>query len=84
MRIAILNNAANYLYFNVNFAKYLQTFGNQVTFINCDKFISRQLHKKGLITNQYPKNESLISYYNEDAHLIRYFKRLNSFKKQRI
>ncbi len=78
MKIGIINNAANYLYFNVNFAKYLQAFGNEVVFLNTDKFISRQVEKKGLAVNQYPKSKNQISYYNENSGLIKYFKRLNN------
>ena len=76
MKIAILNNAANYLYFNVNFAKYLERFEHDVIFLNTDLFISRQLKKHNLKVEKYDKNADLIDYYNDNSDIIKYFKRL--------
>ena len=45
MKIAIINNAANYLQFNINLGNYLTEFGNDVLFLNCDKYIKSQLKK---------------------------------------
>ncbi len=84
MKIAILNNAANYLYFNVNIAKYLEMFDNEVLFLNTDKFISKQLKKHNLKVEKYLKEVPSVDFYNENSELIRYFKRiynLNSFDK---
>ena len=76
MRIAILNNAANYLYFNVNFAKYLERFEHDVIFLNTDIFIGRQLKKHNLKVEKYDKSADLINYYNDNSDIIKYFKRL--------
>ena len=76
MKIAILNNAANYLYFNVNFAKYLERFEHDVIFLNTDIFIGRQLKKHNLKVEKYNKSADLIDYYNDNSDIIKYFKRL--------
>lgn len=80
MKIAILNNAANYLYFNVNLAKYLQHFEHEVVFLNTDKFISRQLQKKHLKVVKYNNTNPIIHQYKEDSDLIVYYKRLNNIQ----
>jgi len=76
MKIAILNNAANYLNFNVNFAKYLEKFNYQVVFPNADKFIGKQIRKNDLITEKYPKIQKITNYYNKNSNIIKYLKRL--------
>lgn len=78
MRIAILNNAANYLDFNVNLAKYLELFNHTVVFLNTDKFIRRQLIKYNLLVEEYPRINSNETehYYTKDSDIIRYFKRI--------
>lgn len=80
MKIAILNNAANYLYFNVNFAKYLESFDNEVVFLNTDKFISKQLQKHNLKVKKYSKINKLFAFYNENSNIIKYLKRLHNIK----
>lgn len=80
MKIAILNNASNYLYFNVNFAKYLQQFDNELVFLNADKFIARQLLKKNLKTSRYKVGYPIISYYHTNSDLIKYYQRLNNIE----
>lgn len=80
MKIAILNNAANYLYFNVNFAKYLERFNNEVVFLNTDRFISKQLRYHGLTVEMYSKTKSFESYYSENSDLIKYLQRLYNIK----
>jgi capsular polysaccharide export protein len=76
MKIAILNNAANYLDFNVNLAKYFELFDIQTVFLNTDKFIKRQLQKNDLRVEDYPKLNNYESYYNQDSDIIKYFKRI--------
>lgn len=76
MKIAILNNAANYLDFNINLAKYLELFNNHVVFLNTDKFIKRQLVKNNLRVENYPKIDSFETYYNKDFDIIQYYKRI--------
>jgi capsular polysaccharide export protein len=76
MKIAILNNAANYLYFNVNFTKYLERSGYETVFLNTDLFIKRQLKKHNIKVDDYKKTGHCIDYYNEDSGIIKYLKRL--------
>ncbi len=76
MKIAFINNAANYLYFNVNFAKYLETFGHTAVFLNTDRFIGRQLRKHKLRVDTYPKVKEPIEKYGDDSGIIRYLKQL--------
>lgn len=80
MKIAILNNAANYLYFNVNFAKYLEKFNYEVVFLNTDNFIGKHLKKHGLNVENYTKIKSQKKYYNENSDIIKYLKRTYKLK----
>ncbi len=80
MKIVILNNAANYLYFNINFAKYIEKFGNEAFFLNTDRFITKQLEKNNLKVKKYKKSIVSIDYYNKKSDIIKYFKRLYNLK----
>lgn len=78
MRIGIINNAANYLYFNVNLARYLKMWRHDVVFLNTDRFIRKYLLQSGLNAPKYPKikKQERINYYGENSELIRYYARL--------
>ncbi len=80
MNIAIINNAANYLVFNVNLAKYLAKKNITTTFLNCDLFISKQLKKHGFNVVNYEKINSSNSYYSKDSDIIVYYKRVFRIK----
>lgn len=68
MRIGIINNAANYLYFNVNLARYLKMWRHDVVFLNTDRFIRKYLLQSGLNAPKYPKikKQERINYYGEN------------------
>ena len=76
MEIAILNNAANYLDFNINLARYFNKKGIETTFLNCDLFITKQLRKFELNTDNYKSLKSSKKYYSEDSDIIRYYERV--------
>ncbi len=81
MKIGIINNAANYLKFNVNLGNYLKEFGNEVVFLNCDKYIKSQLKKYQHQTVDYPQSEEKTNLpYHESSAIVRYYKRLYNLK----
>lgn len=82
MKTAILNNAANFLYFNINFSKYLENFFHEIIFLNCDKFIESRFKKAFCKTAKYKKNYVIIDYYNKDSEIIKYFSRIYGEENQ--
>ncbi len=80
MKIAIVNNAANYLDFNINLAKYLEKKGIETTFLNCDLFITRQLKKFDFKVAKYKQSNSSGKHYSKNSDIIRYFERIYDIK----
>ncbi len=84
MKIGIVNNAANYLEFNINLVKYLEGFDHEVSFLNPDKFIRKEIRKYRLSYLTYDKVKRMDDFYTPDHKLIRYYMRnykLNDEKK---
>lgn len=80
MQIGIINNAANYLNFNVNFGRFLTDTGMYPVFLNPDKYISYILNSNGLNTINYSKTSNIEKHYTPDSDLIRYFSRVFRIK----
>ena len=75
MKIAIVNNAANYLEFNVNLIKYLQKSGHELIYLNPDYFIRKQLSKHHIPYVNCGKANAEEHYYSERHKLIQYYVR---------
>lgn len=77
MKIGIINNAANYLNFNINFGRYLNRHNYDVQFLNCDKYIKNQLTKYNLKVVDYTRtNRQIEKPYSENSTIVKYYKRL--------
>lgn len=77
MKIGIINNAANYLQFNINLANYLKEFNNIVVFLNCDKYIKTELRKYKFETVDYHSSDvTTPAPYDESSGIVKYFMRL--------
>ncbi|MGM0613866.1 MAG: hypothetical protein ACQESM_10185 [Bacteroidota bacterium] len=75
MKIGIVNNAANYLEFNINLSNYLKKFGHKVVYLNPDYFIRKHLKKHGIQYINCGKAANPESVYSEKHKLIRYYMR---------
>jgi capsular polysaccharide export protein len=75
MKIGIVNNAANYLEFNVNLIKYLQKSGHELIYLNPDYFIKRVVKKYGIECLNCGKDSHPEAFYSPDHKLIRYYMR---------
>ena len=82
MKIAILNNASNYLCFNINLAKYLELHNHEVVFLNTDNYIRRILSRYKIKVDDYVKDGKTINYYNNSSGLVKYYKRINNIKNE--
>jgi len=79
LRIGIPNFASTFLTFFVNLAKYLETFGYEVVFLNPDPFLRSRLKKHNCRYELYPsiKDLSLLENpYDKSKDIIRYLSRL--------
>ncbi|WP_320168292.1 polysialyltransferase family glycosyltransferase [Mangrovibacterium marinum] len=84
MRIAIAPFASTFVDFFINIAEYLRLQGNEVYFINPDRYINHLLCKNGFQTLTYPPASGSTPYYNEKSSLIRYCSRLYGISPNKL
>lgn len=76
MKIAIAPFSSPFVDFFINLANYLEASGNEVHFLEPDKYTRRLLLKSKLKIVFYPYSKEPTNYYSREHNLIRYYKRL--------